>query len=189
LTGSKFGFIGELNEGGLFDTLAISDPGWDACKMPESEAVKAIKNMPVRGVDRGTLRDGISRIVNDPASHPDTVGVPEGHPPIACFLGVPLKHGGKTIGMIGVANKESGYELADQEAMEALSVAFVEALMGKRQQRLLQHSEEKYRLLAENLNGGARFHPRSSYPRTALSSEDWGAISSRRICQTSCEER
>ena len=27
LTGSKFGFIGELNKAGQFDTIALSDPG------------------------------------------------------------------------------------------------------------------------------------------------------------------
>jgi hypothetical protein len=38
LTGSKFGFICEVNLSGRFDTIAISNPGWDACTIPESEA-------------------------------------------------------------------------------------------------------------------------------------------------------
>ena len=44
VTGSKFGFLGELNAAGLFDTLAISNPGWDACRVPGSEATKITKN-------------------------------------------------------------------------------------------------------------------------------------------------
>lgn len=132
LTGSQFGFIGEINDAGLFDTMAISNPGWDECKMPDSEATKVIRSMPLRGVDRGTMRDECARIVNDPASHPEHVETPEGHPRVTCFLGVPLKQAGQTIGMIGLANKTGGYELADQEAIEALSVAFVEALKSKR---------------------------------------------------------
>jgi len=147
LTGSKFGFIGKLKEAGLFDTMAISNPGWDACKMPHSEAGKSIKGVPLRGIDRATMRDGKSRIVNDPASHADRVGVPEGHPPITCFLGVPLKQGDKTIGMIALANKEGGYDPADQEAVEALSVAFVEALERKRAEKSLRMSEQRYRQL------------------------------------------
>jgi len=138
LTGSQFGFVGELNQAGLFDTMAISNPGWDACKMPDSEATKLIKNMELRGVDRSVVREGKSRIVNDPASHPDRVGVPEGHPPVNAFLGVPLQRAGRTIGMIGLANREGGYSLADQEAVEALSAAFVEALMGKRAEEVLE---------------------------------------------------
>ncbi len=38
LTDSKFGFVGEVNEVGLYDCIALSDPGWDACRIPESEA-------------------------------------------------------------------------------------------------------------------------------------------------------
>jgi GAF domain-containing protein len=143
LTGSKFGFIGELNEAGLFDTIAISNPGWDACKMPGSKATRLTKDMPIRGIDRSVLREKKSRIVNDPANHPDRVGTPEGHPPITSFLGVPLRHAGKTIGMIGLANKESGYDGADQQVIESLSVAFVEALICKRAEvRLRERVEE-----------------------------------------------
>ncbi len=145
LTGSMFGYVGEVNpETGLFDTIALSNPGWDACTIPETNAVKMISNMEIRGIDRTALSEEKSRIVNDPASHPDRVGAPEGHPPLTSFLGVLLKHGGKIFGMIGLANKESGYELADQEAVEALSVAFVEALMRKRADSALKRSEKRY---------------------------------------------
>ncbi len=134
LTGSRFGFVGEVNEAGLMDDIAISNPGWDACKMAVVDARKHIKDMPIRGIDRCTIRDGRSRIVSadEMATHPDRVGTPEGHPEITAFLGVPLKHAGKTVGMIGLGNKEGGYLPGDQEAMEVLSVAIVEALRYKR---------------------------------------------------------
>jgi len=134
LTGSKFGFILEINAAGLVDTIAITDPGWDACKIVVSEAKNFIKNMPVRGIDRSVLKDGKSRIVtpNEMTTHPDRVGMPQGHPPISCFLGVPFKQEGKATGMVGLANKEGGYNREDQEAVEALSVAFYEALVKKR---------------------------------------------------------
>jgi PAS domain S-box-containing protein len=135
LTGSKFGFIGELNKAGLFDTIAISNPGWNACKMPGSEATRLIKSMEIRGIWSRVFKDEQSQIVNDPASHPDRVGTPRGHPPVTCFLGVPLKEGGKTVGMIGLANKESDYEAGDREAIESLSVAFMPALMRKRAEK------------------------------------------------------
>jgi PAS domain S-box-containing protein len=132
LTGSKFGWIGEINQAGRHDTIALSDPGWDACRMPRSNAAVMIRNMEIRGIWGAAIKEGRSLIVNDPAAHPDRVGTPSGHPPLTSFLGVPLKHEGKTIGMIALANKESGYDLADQEAIETLSVALVEALRRKR---------------------------------------------------------
>jgi len=149
LTSSAFGLIGEVNPDGLFDTIAISNPGWDACKMPDSEATQLIQGMEIRGIDRSTIRDETSRIVNDPSSHPESVGIPKGHPPITSFLGVPLKHAGKTMGMIGLANKESGYDLADQQAIEELSVAFVEAFMRRRAEQAFQTEKEKFRVLVE----------------------------------------
>lgn len=132
LTGSRFGYIGELNAAGLFDTIALSDPGWGACRMSETNKVTLIYNMEIRGIWGRVLQDGKSLIVNEPASHPDSTGVPEGHPPLTAFLGVPLKQVDKTTGMIALANREGGYTDADREAIEALSVAFVEAIRSKR---------------------------------------------------------
>ncbi len=138
LTGSKFGFIGEVNQAGRFDTLALSNPGWQACTMPRSDAVKAIRDMEIRGIWGRIIEDGRPLTANDPSSHPDRVGTPDGHPPIIAFLGVPLKHGSETIGLIGVANKESGYDSADQEDLESLGVTFVEALMRRRAEEALR---------------------------------------------------
>ena len=145
LTGSKFGFLGILNAAGFLDAIAISNPGWDVCEMAVSGARKSIQNMPIRGIDRSTIRDGKSRIVSgdEMATHPDRVGTPEGHPKITAFLGVPLKQDGKTIGMISLGNKEPGYTLADQEAVEHLSVAIVEALQRKRAEVDLRKTREK----------------------------------------------
>lgn len=143
LTDSQFGFIGEVNENGRFDDIALSDPGWDACRIPKTDAARLIKDMEIRGIWGKVIRDEQALIVNDPASHPDSVGTPEGHPPLTCLLGVPLKRGVRTTGVIALANSPSGYSLADQQAVEALAVAFVEALASKRtEQALLQYADE-----------------------------------------------
>ena len=145
LTGSKFGWIGEINQEGRLDAIALSDPGWNECRMSKSDAVIMIKDMEIRGIWGEVLKDEQSLIVNDPPSHPDSVGTPEGHPPITAFLGVPLKQAGKTFGMIALANKESGYDLPDQEAVETLSVAIAEALKRKRAEEALIKSELRFR--------------------------------------------
>lgn len=154
LTCSKFGFICELNQAGRFDTIAISNPGWDACTIPETEATLLLRDMEIRGIRGRVVQEERSMIFNDPASHPDWGGTPQGHPRITCFLGVPLKHAGRTIGLIGLANKESGYVLADQQAIETLSVALVEALNRKRAEEALRESEERYRSLFEDIPVG-----------------------------------
>ena len=149
LTGSKFGFIGEINRAGRFDTIALSDPGWKACRMPHPAAVVMLNNMEICSYWGRVLKDGASQIVNDPATHPERVGMPDGHPIITCFLGVPLKRKGVTIGMIAVANKGGEYDLADQQALEDLSVAFVEALCRKRADKAIQEARRKVERLHE----------------------------------------
>ncbi len=150
ITESKFGFYGEINQKGFFDCLALSDPGWGACKIPETDAERLLKDMMIRGVDRSTMKEGKSRIINEPDSHPDKVGVPAGHPPITSFMGIPLKIAGTTIGMIGLANKEGGYDLDDQLSIETLSSVFVEILINTRAEKALYESEQKFRAIFEN---------------------------------------
>lgn len=150
LTNSKFGFIKEINEKGTTDTLAISDPGWDKCNIPQSEAINLLSNVEIISYWGRVLKQGKPIIVNNPEYGPDSMGVPEGNPPINSFLGIPLKRGDKTIGIIALANKEEGYGNVDQKKIETLAVAFIEALYGKRAEDHLKSSlKEKEMLLKE----------------------------------------
>ena len=147
LTGSEFSFIGEVNENGRLDDRAISPPGWDACTANPEKSLELLSNMEIVSYWGRTVKEGKSEIVNDPDSDPDKRGIPEGHPPIKSFLGVPLKQGNKTIGMIALANKEGGYTEEDKDNIETLSVAFVEALKRKQAEielkDTLDHLEEQ----------------------------------------------
>jgi GAF domain-containing protein len=61
-------------------------------------------------------------ISNDPSSDPRAAGVPEGHPPLNHFLGLPFFHNGKLTGMVGISNKPGGYSEEDIEFLEPLTV-------------------------------------------------------------------
>ncbi len=150
VTESRFGWIGEISEKGRLDTIAQSDLNWRACRGPRESAPKLMKDMEIRGIWSSVLKTERSQIINDPASHPDSVAIPKGHVPINSFLGVPLRRSGKIFGMIALANKEGGYSLRDAEAVETLSIAFVEALHRRRAQDRLEESEERYRSLFDD---------------------------------------
>ena len=130
LTESEFGFFGEVNENGRLDDRALSPPAWDVCDT--QNAHERLKNMEIVSYWGRTIKEEKSQIVNDPDSDPDRRGLPEGHPPITSFLGVPLKEGKKTIGMIALANKKTGYNETDKKNIETLGVAFVEVLLRKK---------------------------------------------------------
>lgn len=132
LTGCGFGWIGEVNAEGLLDTIAMTNPGWSACRLTDRKHPELVRRMPIRGIWSTVIKTGASSIINDPESHPDRVGVPVGHPPITAFMGIPLIRGDALTGMISLANKRGGFVHEDQLAIESLSVAFVEALTRRR---------------------------------------------------------
>jgi signal transduction histidine kinase len=155
LTGSAYGFIGELNPEGLFDTTTLSEKGWAACKVPRQEAYALLKSMPNRGINRIGLRENKSWIINDPAANPDAVEKPAGHPPITSFMGVPLKYLGGITGMIALASKAPGFTPDDQNDIEALSVAFIETLNRRRAEKKIEELNtelNRHLLLAEAAN-------------------------------------
>jgi PAS domain S-box-containing protein len=152
VTGSRFGFVGEINaRTGLLDGIAISDPGWEACRIPHppGHGRKVPAAFRIHGLYGRVLRDGRGLFTNDPAAHPDRIGVPEGHPPLEAFLGVPLKQDGQTIGLVAVGNREGGYRAEDLAALEALAPPIVQVLMRRRAEAALRDSEERLRLALE----------------------------------------
>ncbi len=143
LTGARFGFIGELNAMGRFDTYAITNPGWDACNVAGSNVTMLITDMELRGIWAEPFKSGKSVIANQPSKHPSAVGVPEGHPELISILAVPMKHDGKTIGVISLGNKKGGFTDSDRIAIESLSVAIVEAMRSKRaEDKISQQAQE-----------------------------------------------
>jgi signal transduction histidine kinase/response regulator RpfG family c-di-GMP phosphodiesterase len=145
LTGSKFGFICEVNQAGRLHTIAVNDSGWDECRMPGTNPVSIINDLKISRIQDRLIKEERSLIFNDLPSHPDWVGIPEDHPAITCFLGVPLKQAGHMFGLIGLANKESAYDEASQQEVEILSIAFVEALMRKRAEKEMATLQEQLR--------------------------------------------
>ena len=152
LTGSAFGFLGEVNEQGHFDMIALSDPGWDSCRIPETQAAVLLRDMEIRGIWSKPILQEESVIVNDPDSEPNRVGVPAGHPALTCFLGVPLEQAGRTVGLIALANRQGGYDESHRADIEALAGAFVEVLYRKRAERELTDAEASYRGIFDSAN-------------------------------------
>lgn len=131
LTGSTCGWIGELNPTGRLDTIALSVP--EGVSFEHAGELEAqVNDMKSRGIFGQVLEDGRSLIANEPGKHPSRVGLPKEHPELSSFLGVPVKQEGRTIGIIALGNKPSDYTPHDQEAIETLSIALVEAIQRKR---------------------------------------------------------
>ncbi len=127
LTGSKMGFIAELDNDGQLKGIAVSSSTKKLYKVSPSEVSNLVARMKIINYLGKVIREEKPQIVNNP--DPEKRGTPEGHPGINSFLGIPLKQGGKIVGLIALANKEEGYVFEDIEAVESLSIAIVEALI------------------------------------------------------------
>ncbi len=144
VTGSKFGFVDELGADGLLHPIAISAMAWEKCQISDPDAVlRPPGGFPLRGLNGRVLRLGRGFFTNEPSSYPESIGLPEGHPPISCFMGVPLIHGGQAVGLVAVANRDGGYSPEQQEDLEALAPVIIQALEKKRaEQALLRRTHE-----------------------------------------------
>lgn len=49
-------------------------------------------------------------ISNTPSSDPRSGGIPDGHPRLGSYLGIPIKQNNKIIGLVGLANNPDGYD-------------------------------------------------------------------------------
>ncbi|MFL0195670.1 ATP-binding protein [Clostridium sp. WILCCON 0269] len=151
LTQSKFGFIGELSpEGKLYD-IAMSNLGRDVWKIPNSTEIELRETSTgfnVHDIYERILFDGKPSITND------SIILSKEYPPLNAFVGVPLKDGVKTIGMIGLGNREGGYTIKELETIEMILPAIVQAFKYKKSQEALKRNEQHYRELFNNTSEG-----------------------------------
>jgi two-component system, sensor histidine kinase and response regulator len=152
LTESMFGFIGEIGNDGLLHDIAISNPGWEQCTMSDKSGhCRPPGNFRITGLYGSVLKSGTPLLTNTPRDHPDSIGVPEGHPPLSSFIGVPLIQGGKTVGILCVGNRRGGYRREDQETLEALAPAVIQAFSRKRAEEAVSERSREYQVLLESL--------------------------------------
>jgi PAS domain S-box-containing protein len=165
LTRSEYGFIGEIlndREGNPYLKMqAITNIAWDE-ETRELYKKYASSGLEFRKLDNlfgAVVRTGEAVISNDPANDPRREGLPNGHPPLNSFLGLPLHRGSDLIGMIGIANRPQGYNERVIEMLQPLLTTYgsiIEAYRNVRRRQeaeaALGRSEKRYRAIVEEIN-------------------------------------
>jgi len=124
LTNSEYGFIGEVIEEpdgkSCLVVKAFADIVSNKTTMGfyEKNAPEGMKFTKLDNLFGEVVLTGKPVISNDPARDPKSAGLPNGHPPLDSFLGLPIIRGGRMVGMAGIANKPSGYKENDIEYLE-----------------------------------------------------------------------
>lgn len=115
LTGSEYGFIGEIHhteKGEKFlKTHAITNIAWDdkTLKFYNDNAQRGLEFFNLKTLFGEVITSGKPIVTNTPSEHPASSGIPDGHPPLNQFLGIPFFKGDEFLGMVGIANREDGY--------------------------------------------------------------------------------
>ncbi|MBF0175998.1 MAG: PAS domain S-box protein [Magnetococcales bacterium] len=118
LTNSVYGFIAETRKDDKGDSylhaLAISNMAWnkDSREYYEANDLSGICFAKMRGLHVAALASGVPVIANDPANDPRSCDLPPDHPVLNTFLGMPIKQGEKVVGVMGIANRQPGYDMA-----------------------------------------------------------------------------
>ena len=112
LTDARYGALVAFDDSGGIETLITS--GVTPEERPQfGDLPKGLGLLEYLNEIEGPLR------LADIASHPRSVGFPEGHPPMKTFLGTPVLHLGERLGNIYLTEKEGGREftLEDEETL------------------------------------------------------------------------
>lgn len=145
ITSSEFGFISEINSEKQLTTLAVSQSLLELHNGDEMDIRPMLEKLTLHHAWKQLVKDKRSLIFNKPLVHSQEV--PDDHILLKKYMQVPLMSEGKVVGMIGLANKKSGYNLADRRAVEALSATVVESLARKNAEDALKETSEQLKLL------------------------------------------
>ncbi len=162
---SAYGFIGEVrHQHGkpYLKTHAITNIAWNE----ETQALydRLAPNMEFFNLDTlfgKVLTTGEYVIANAPYSDPRRGGLPEGHPALNAFLGIPIFHGDQFLGMAGISNRAQGYDAELVEYLQPLLASCGRILQAfqNEQERLatqiaLENSQERLSLATASAGMG-----------------------------------
>ena len=128
---SEYGFIGEIkheDDGTMFlQTHAITNIAWNQAtkQFYEENAESGLKFYNLDSLFGHVMVHKEPVISNVPKTDSRATGIPEGHPPLNHFLGIPFFEPGsgrKMNGMVGIANKPGGYSKEDVEFLDPFLV-------------------------------------------------------------------
>ncbi len=160
-TDSNYGFVAEVlhDPAGqpYLKTQAITNIAWndEMRAFFDQHHAQGLEFRNLQTLFGAALTTGQTVISNSPATDPRRGGLPPGHPPMNAFLGVPIRHGGKMIGMVGVANRPDGYDPAIVELLEPLFSAYATIIHDVRMADLREETQLKIGRLNQELQDRA----------------------------------
>ena len=144
MTGAVSGYVALLNEDGQENEVLFLEAGGMPC------SVDPKLPMPIRGLRATTYETHRATDDNDFMNSEWVKYMPEGHVALKNVMFAPLNIDGKTVGLLGLANKPSDFTEADAEIATVFGDLAAIALANSRSLDLLnEKNHELERALAE----------------------------------------
>jgi len=163
LTGSEYGFIGEVfyedDNVPYLKTHAITNIAWnkETQQFYDDNASQGLEFRNMNTLFGNVITSGETVIANSPAMDRRGGGIPDGHPPLDAFLGLPFFHRENLIGMVGIANRANGYDEILVEDLKPFLTTCSNILLSVRSQtaqaqveKSLRESEVRGRAILDN---------------------------------------
>ena len=164
LTESEYGFIGEIHiadDGSpimeesymkfrgrpYLKTHAITNIAWneETRAFYAENAPKGMEFHNLQTLFGAVIVTGEPVIANSPSDDPRRGGLPDGHPPLNAFLGIPFYKNDKMTGMAGIANRPGGYDEDTIEYLRPLLDTCSRIIEAYKSERQRQQAEVKNR--------------------------------------------
>jgi PAS domain S-box-containing protein len=143
ITGAQAGYIALLTPDGRENEVLFLESGGLPCTVDPNLP------MPVRGLRGEVYKTGHSVVENEFTKSQWAALMPPGHVALRNVLFAPLKVDGKSVGIMGLANKPNGFTDRDLQVVEALAQLVSIALQKSRNLDAVRESEERFRTLIE----------------------------------------
>jgi signal transduction histidine kinase len=151
LTGAKYTALGVIGpDGGILEFVTVG---------VTAEQRAHIGSLPVgRGILGLLITEARTIRIPDISKDPASVGFPPNHPPMASFLGAPVKAGGKVFGNIYLTEKQGAPEFTDEdersiEVLAAQAGVAIENATARRELERLALMEDRERIAKELHDG------------------------------------
>jgi PAS domain S-box-containing protein len=153
LTKSRYGLLAFSNgDGSELTVRSCSRAAMEKCALDEKQRPHSL---PAVGLWGEAVRQRRPIIVNDySASNPLQHGCPQGHVDILRFLCIPVLEHETVVAVVGVANKDDGYDEPDVRQLTLLMDGMWKLIQQKRAEEAVRSSEQRYRLLFEHNMAG-----------------------------------
>ncbi|MHA1805736.1 MAG: sensor histidine kinase [Promethearchaeota archaeon] len=138
LIGAASGYVALLSEDGKQNELLFLDSGGLEC------TVDPTLPMPIRGLRAEAYKTAKAVYHNDFMNSKWQHLIPEGHVILNNVLFAPLNLEGKTIGIMGLANKKGGFTVKDLQLASAFSELAAISLYNSKILESLKQSEKNY---------------------------------------------